>query len=394
LPEPEVDALLDVALTEASATGDAADGAALIVAALLQDVGFLYRIETGAPLAEDPTRVRLDKWSIAERMAFLLTGAPPDDALLDAVEAGRMDTQAARQLSARTLLFAPGHEQQVLDLHAAWLGYREIPEIAEVADTLRNEAEQLVRRVVFEDHAPWTELWTAPYAWLGAAEAARYGLDAAGLSPAPTWVDLTGSGRSGLLAQGAFMSVANNPLDTSPTKRGKLIMQRLMCAPVGAPPPNVAADAPPANDLGACKLDRYRAHATDPGCAVCHDSLDGIGLGLERYDKIGGYRTEEPILFSIEFNPDCPLPEGGEAPEIGAFNSPAQLAAKLVELGLAQDCAVRHLVAFHEGADVNLAANPEISALASSFEASGFDFQALLVELASSDAFTVVEVGL
>ncbi|MHC5544288.1 DUF1588 domain-containing protein, partial [Singulisphaera rosea] len=39
--------------------------------------------------------------------------------------------------------------------------------------------------------------------------------------------------------------------------------------------------------------ERIRAHQEQPQCASCHRSIDPIGFGLENFDAVGLWRTEE-----------------------------------------------------------------------------------------------------
>jgi Protein of unknown function (DUF1585)/Protein of unknown function (DUF1588) len=42
--------------------------------------------------------------------------------------------------------------------------------------------------------------------------------------------------------------------------------------------------------------ERLEQHRKDPSCAPCHNAMDPIGFGLERYDAVGAYRTHEGTL--------------------------------------------------------------------------------------------------
>jgi hypothetical protein len=39
--------------------------------------------------------------------------------------------------------------------------------------------------------------------------------------------------------------------------------------------------------------ERLAQHREDPACAACHKFFDPIGLGLENFDAVGGYREME-----------------------------------------------------------------------------------------------------
>ncbi len=76
-------------LYAATADPGPADGVAGVVATMLQAPQFLYRPEPAA-VAGQP----LDGYALATRLAFMLTGAPPDETLLQAAERGDLATES------------------------------------------------------------------------------------------------------------------------------------------------------------------------------------------------------------------------------------------------------------------------------------------------------------
>ncbi|HXK18783.1 MAG TPA: DUF1592 domain-containing protein, partial [Polyangiaceae bacterium] len=62
------------------------------VSAMLQSPEFLYRVELGAPSAADGGRNKYTDFEMASRLASLLWGSVPDNALLDAAAAGKLST--------------------------------------------------------------------------------------------------------------------------------------------------------------------------------------------------------------------------------------------------------------------------------------------------------------
>ena len=57
-------------------------------------------------------------------------------------------------------------------------------------------------------------------------------------------------------------------------------------------------------------------HRTNPSCAVCHNQIDPIGFGLEKYDAAGAWRTHED---------ETPIDDTGVLPDGTAFRGPAEL---------------------------------------------------------------------
>jgi hypothetical protein len=87
------------------------------------------------------------------------------------------------------------------------------------------------------------------------------------------------------------LAVTSYPTRTSPTIRGKWLLENILAAPVPPPPPNVNTTWTRANwedDDGAEMLEQHRAN---PVCASCHARMDPIGFSLENFDAVGQWRT-------------------------------------------------------------------------------------------------------
>jgi hypothetical protein len=387
----DVDDLVGLGMAQAQAYSSATEGMLAVVEALLQDPEFVFRFERGTLLPDDPTVLVLDDASLASRMSFFLWGEPPDDALLDAAAAGKLSDPAERAVQAWRMLADPRAVGQVQRFHEQWLGYHTIATIEERVPILQFEANQLVRRVVFDDNAPWTEVLLANYSYMDPWMAAAYRLPYPEGATGPVWVEFPeGSERSGLLAQAAFAGVASNMMDTSPTKRGKLIRERLMCQVVAPPPSAAVAASPPDTTQGGCKADLYAQHRLDPACAACHAGLDGIGFGLERFDAGGLYRDYDYFPFTRETNPDCPIEALGDIPGVGTFSGPRELATLLTENELVQGCVARTALTW--GLGEALPMNDEaVVELTSEFRDDGWHFLDLLVDVVESERFARTE---
>jgi hypothetical protein len=224
-------------------------------------------------------------------------------------------------------------------------------------------------------------LFTSTEAWLDPYLADLYGITGSG------WVDVGAHGRMGLLSSGAFLSVASNVDDTSPTKRGKLVRERLMCETIPPPPPEAMADVPPTALGGDCRLDQYRAHRDQGTCASCHELMDEIGFGLERYDQLGRFREYEYYTEGLEQNEACPLDGQGSIPGLGTFTDPPGLAQLLVDNDVVQRCVVTQLHTYAMGRAPTLADERVLTDLGRAFADSGHRFDALVLAAVTDEAF-------
>jgi len=79
---------------------------------------------------------------------------------------------------------------------------------------------------------------------------------------------------------------------TSPVERGAWVLRKLM----NDPPPPAPANVPQLARLAGKVLttrERLQAHQEDAQCASCHRKIDPIGFGLENFDAVGQWRTED-----------------------------------------------------------------------------------------------------
>jgi hypothetical protein len=67
----------------------------------------------------------------------------------------------------------------------------------------------------------------------------------------------------------------------------------LLCQPLPDPPANVDTSIPEASADAPTMRERIAAHLEVESCASCHILTDPIGLGLENYDGLGGWRLTE-----------------------------------------------------------------------------------------------------
>jgi len=99
-----------VALASAKAEGDFYRGLETGLERLLVSPNFLFRVERLAAGQAGAGR-RLDDYSIANRISFLLWDAPPDDGLLDAAAAGTLGDQEGLSVQVDKMLASPRIEQ-------------------------------------------------------------------------------------------------------------------------------------------------------------------------------------------------------------------------------------------------------------------------------------------
>lgn len=388
LSQAEVDRYADAGVGFAEAQGDFWQGADVVLRALLQHPEFVYRVERGVP-TEDPAVFQLGGYEVATRLSFLLwgttpgassAGPTPGDALLDLAEAGALSDPDGVRAAAEGMLGDPRARARVDRFHAMWLGYWSLPHPPELTAMFRTETRMLLDDVVFDRKASWLDLFTAEGTFADDALAEHYGLEPPG-SDVPTWVSYAGTDRMGLLSHGSFLSVNAKFGDTSPTLRGKLIRERLLCQDIPPPPPTVNVDEPPQGDGASdCKEDRYAIHRAVGACNSCHELIDPVGFGLEAYDREG-----KPRDHDLD-HPECPISGEGELDGV-AFTGPRGLAELLVAGPDLPACGATELVRLAVGHDIGPDDQPLVDRLIAGWAAQDHAFDALILDLVADPSF-------
>jgi hypothetical protein len=145
--------------------------------------------------------------------------------------------------------------------------------------------------------APVPDLLLARFTYVDELLSDHYGLSTARPANAPPgslWrVDTSSSERQGLLTLGALLTSTSLSSRTSPVKRGDFLFSHMLCGEIQPPPAGgeCLPDTGPAEDKSL--RERMELHMQDPSCITCHSIMDPLGFGLEHYDGIGRYRTQD-----------------------------------------------------------------------------------------------------
>ena len=320
----DVDPLVGL-VRQAEAAGDSfEEGIRLAVQAVLLSPNFLFRIERD-PTDGAATRA-LDDHELASRLSYFLWADMPDERLFRLADDGRLTDPAVLRAEALRMLADSKARTLVTDFAAQWLQLRGLERAKpdpdrfptvddELRDAMRTETELFLDAVMREDRSV-LDLLDAPFTFLNGPLARHYGIPGVD-GEAFQRVALDGSRRGGLLAHASVLTVSSYPTRTSPVLRGKWVLENLL----GAPPPDPPADVPAleaagTGSSGATLREQMEAHRTNPSCAVCHNQIDPIGFGLEKYDAAGAWRTHEG---------DAPIDDTGVLPDGTAFSGPGEL---------------------------------------------------------------------
>jgi hypothetical protein len=190
--------------------------------------------------------------------------------------------------------------------------------------------------------------------------------------------------RAGLLGQGSVLTSTAHSDQSSPIRRGLFVRERLLCQELGAPPAN--AGGVPEVDPNATTRERFQQHSSDPFCRSCHQYIDEVGFGMERFDAIGRYRTTEngqPIPPDGNMNDVEGLGTGTK----GLYDALPELASIVAGSEAFHRCFTRQAYRFAHGALEKDADLCPLEDLHTQFAASGYDVRELLVSIARSPGF-------
>lgn len=284
-------------------------GLEFVVTALLQSPHFLYRVELGGETGDTYGNRPYTPFELASRVSFFLTGGPPDEALLDAAAAGRLDDDEGLAAEVDRLLSTPAAADSLRHFFSEWFGLEHLPSLAKDETTyawsptlgrdLQQEAQLLFDRVVIEGGADFRALFTHPSTFINTDLAELYGMS-------EQYAEAGGDGdfveveipadwhRGGLLTTGAFLAAHARETRTSPTLRGNFIRSLLLCEETPAPPPDVDVELPEIDpDTPMTLRELQTSKVGQNPCATCHDRMDPLGYAFEHFDTTGRHRLED-----------------------------------------------------------------------------------------------------
>jgi hypothetical protein len=324
--------------TQASTAKGFPAGIAWMTRALVQSPHLVYRREIG--VAQGGT-YQLTPAEVATALAYDYTGTAPTEALLAKAETGQLATPEALEGAARELLMSEAGLRTVERFFDSWLHYGRTSSVTKANiqnfETLRDEMVAETRRfigeVVVTQNGGLSELLTAPFTTPTTTLASFYGFPA---PASPYAVTERPSGRGiGILAQGAVLAAQSGPKASSPTKRGVLIMDRLLCRVVPPVPPTVPKLGDPMPGQFTTRQHYEEIHLQDAACKSCHVRFDPIGFAFEHFDEAGRYREQDG---GLPINTVSYLPANNPSERLFDFATQEELAQGLAEQKQPYEC--------------------------------------------------------
>jgi mono/diheme cytochrome c family protein len=297
--------------------------------AILVSPNFLFVVETES---EAGGVQPLTPHQMATRLALFLWSSIPDETLMLAADANELATDEQIISQMHRMLADDRSRALGENFGLQWLGLSQFegeskpdttlfPDFDErLAADMREEAVRTVWNV-FKDDRPLMELIDADSIHANSTLASYYGLDASeqGLTQTDdleTWkrIPLSDRRRGGVITLAAVLTRSSYGHRTSPVLRGRWVLEEVLGGRVPPPPPGVPALEEAEADHAATLREQLEIHRKDPQCAACHNRMDPIGFGLENFDAIGRWRTEQDGQ-SIDSSGKLPSGETFSGPE-------------------------------------------------------------------------------
>jgi hypothetical protein len=337
----------------------------------------------------------IDAYGLATRIAFLLWGAGPDEALLAAAESGALDTRDGVRAQV-TRMLADGRARR--GFAQFWLETWDLAELEkldkdaelypeftpELVASMAGETVHLMNHLAFDAKADMREMFTTRTTFVDERLASFYDVAMPGERDAQGFARIErteASGRAGVLTHAGVLASHTHSNTGSTTRRGKFVRQQVLCEAVQDAPPGVSTifpDPPPESEAQTHR-ERVESYLFAEGyCAACHVRMDPLGYAYEHFDTIGRWRDlDNGRAIDVASDLDGEPYEGA-----------AGLGALLAEDRRAMECFTRKLYRHSVGRLEGEGEEATIAELMDAFEAGGWRFEALLTALVTSDGFT------
>jgi hypothetical protein len=373
----------------ARANGDPfAEGIAVALQAVLVSPDFLFRFE-GRPAGRASTPIEpISQHELASRLSYFLWASMPDDELRLLADQKMLRKPEILETQVRRMLKDPKARSLVEEFGGQWLRFRALESASPDAErfpqfedylrlSMKRETELFFEGIVRDDRSI-LEFIDADYTFLNERLARHYGIEGV-KGPEFRRTTLTDPRRGGVLTQGSVLTVSSYATRTSPVLRGKWILENLLNAPPPPPPPGVDNLDEEAVGSASSLREQLEAHRKNAICASCHRRMDPLGFGLENFDAVGAWRTEDGKF---------PVDATGILPDGRSFQGPTELKAILrTERAAFAKAVTSKLLTYALGRGLEPYDRRTVRTIARRLPADDYRFSSLVLEIVNSTPF-------
>lgn len=361
------DALFEVGLT-ADLTWD--EALQLAMKGILFSPEFSFREEQ---TASPESARRLNGYELASRLSYFLWSSMPDDSLLAAADNDALLDPDVLHWHTERMLDDERSDALPNNFAGQWWGIRTLQGVQpdttlygnwseDLRASMTQEMLELARHHLFSD-GDFRDFINAKEGWLDPVLASHYQMPAAN-----GWSSLDGTARQGLLTTAGWLTVNASPAEPSAVKRGKWVLDNLLCAAPPPPPPEAQASIPPEPDEGSART-REEAVRSGAFCQGCHAEMDAIGFSLGHFDALGGFRSIDEFGYPIDAITQLPTGD--------SIRAASGLIPMLRDDERVARCIVEKTFAYANGRAPGVADERSIDEIATAFVAGGASFRAL-----------------
>ncbi|WP_442508379.1 DUF1592 domain-containing protein [Novipirellula sp. SH528] len=431
LTDAESNKLIAAVLKHGEETGKPEFAWHYAIRRLLCSPAFLYRESEREPTAlaaglkhqpeassdgshEKPKAFRpLNDFALASRLSYFLWSSLPDKELLDLAAAGKLSDSETLAAQTERLLADPKAQRFVKNFTGQWLGNRDVA-VINVCDnryqwdpTLRYgfiRSTEMFFDEILRENMPISTLVDSDFTYANSAMRVVWGmktrrdknLEAVAARrrqslawPEPERIDLKDGeqnlprhvlDRRGVLGLPGVLTVTGDGVESSPILRGVWVLGNLF----GQHPP------PPPKDVPALDVDTSQAitvretlaaHQTIETCAKCHRDIDPIGLALENFDAVGGWR-DKYIGQKQPIDAKATMPDGTQ---LSGVDSIRQVLLDKPEIFIR--CLLVKLLQYGAGRELSVGDQRVVNAIVKAEPDGGYRFQDLIVAATTSNVF-------
>jgi hypothetical protein len=366
--------------------GDFYKGLGAALAGMLSGIEFIFQIENDVADPAKPGARTLDAWSRASRLSYLLWNSTPDPELLAAARSGALMTDAGLAAQTDRLMRSPRFMNGARAFFDDYLRLEDLNNVSKDgliypnfrASATADAREQTLRtlsELLITKNRDFRDILTTREMPMDGMLSPLYRMPVAQQDWAMMKFD-DDAPRAGILTQIAFLAGHSHPGRSSPTLRGKAILEILLCEEVPAPPANVnfTVVQDVSNPQYLTTRQRVQAHLDDEECASCHKRMDPMGLALEKFDGAGQFRAQENGV---------PIDTSGEIDGV-KFDGAIELGQALRNNPKVKSCLVETAFRYAVGRQLKASDDAVLGRLNARFVQSGYRVPDLIRTIATS----------
>src|SRR5215470_7352055 len=391
---PEEVNKLSSLISMALAKGDSfEEGIVQSIQGMLVSPHFLFRIEKdpgqGRGSANTGEIYQISQHELASRLSYFLWSSMPDEELLRLADERALRKPDVIAAQVRRMLNSEKSQALIENFGGQWLELRKLesanPDRERFPDfneylrmSMRRETELFFENIVRQDRSV-IDFIDADYTFLNEQMARFYKIpNVAG--PEFRKVSLAGNAqRGGVLTQASVLTVSSYATRTSPVLRGKWILENILNAPPPPPPPDVPNLDEAKIGSSMSMRQQLEAHRKNATCASCHARMDPLGFGLENFNAIGAWRTEDGKF---------PIDAAAALPDGRTFRGPQGLKAIVKnDPDAFAECLTQKLLTYALGRGLERYDRPVVKKIATRAAADNYRFSGLALEIVNSLPF-------